>query len=128
MHRIGAEQAVEVTWGRPIDFGVDRGTSFDQTPLCILSQHQAVNAPSRVLESSLDSMQPKKPKRPVRACIYGGRFMALSFRPGRRTRAAVGKPGEALFLAPRFTEMIFWQDTSRSGYGPGFLPIQRIWL
>ena len=85
-----------------------------------------MNAPGGVLERRLDGVQAKKAKRPVPIGV--GPVVPLGFRPGRRTRAAVGKPGEALFLAPRFTEMIFWQDTSRGGCGPGSLAIQRIWL
>jgi len=119
VHRVGAEKAVEIARRHTLDLCRNRADGFDQAALGVFRQQEAIDAPRRVLESRLDGMEAEQPNRPIRVAP-SARICNVSSRrlcPARCTRAATGKAGEALFLAPRLFEMFVWQDVSRDWLG-----------
>ena len=64
MHRVGTEKAVQVAWGHAVDFRGYGADGLDQPAFGIFRQHEAMNAPLRVLQRRFDGVQAEEYERP----------------------------------------------------------------
>ncbi len=119
MHRIGAEQAVEIARRDALDSGRNCTGRFDEAPLGILGEQQALDAPGRIFQRRFDGVKAKEPKWTFgvvcRAC--SARIPMRRLGAGLRAVPAGGEAGRALFFAPWLVETFVWQGLPRIWLG-----------